>query len=148
MKNKIKDGIISTSQFDTSKKIKVKYINEYDFNKLIRSLKTYNMVAYKEFIFKLMNELRGGKVVGKLQNDGTYKCRLQQSKIMEFVYGECYFTYKIEGNDAILINMEPHDFLIEGHARILETYKGVPITSAKDRFKVDLYKTIKSKNQF
>ena len=54
-----------------------------------------------------------------------------------------YFTYRVEdGYRVVLLDMEPKEFLLEGHAKQLPTYKGVPIRGPKDRFKIDLYFSI------
>ena len=64
MSKEDKDGKVTTSQFDNSKNIRVTYEDENAFNKLAKSLKKYNMLAYKDFIFNLMYQLRAGKMVG------------------------------------------------------------------------------------
>lgn len=138
MSKKKKDKLI-VSDYDTSKIIKIKYDDENLFNKYIKAIKTYNMYAYKEFVFSIMGQLRTGHLVGENIKDNLYKCELQSSKIFEFVYGKTYFTYRVEGYTIYLMGMEPKDFLIAGHAIELSTYKGVPIIGPKDRFKVDLY---------
>ena len=40
------------------------YINENEFKKLERSLKKYNMLAYKKLIFDFYPSLRDGKFLG------------------------------------------------------------------------------------
>ena len=136
-KNK-KDSML-VSNYDTSKVIKIKYDDENLFNKYVKSIKTYNMYAYKEFVFSIIGQLRAGYLVGEKVKGNIYKCELQSSKIFEFVYGKTYFTYRVEGTTIYLMGMEPKDFLIAGHSIELSTYKGVPIVGPKDRFKVDLY---------
>lgn len=139
-KKEDKDGVVNTSKFDNSKKIRVIYEDENHFNKLSKSLKMYNMLAYKEFIFNLMYKLKDGQVVGYEIDDGIYRCDLESSKLFEFVYGKVYFTYRIEDDyKAVLLTMEPEQFLLTGHQMQLQTYRGVPIIGSKDRFKVDMY---------
>lgn len=145
-KKEDKDGRVYTSTFDASKNIRVSYEDENVFNKYLRGLKQYNMLAYKDFIFNLMANIRAGKTIGEKIGDNLYRVDLLSDRIFEFVYGKVYFVYSIEeGHIAKLQYIEPRDFLTAGHQRILGTYKGVPIVSAKDRFKVDLYHTLHDK---
>jgi len=127
------------TKLNTDLSYRIIYKNENEFNKLSRALKIYNMVAYKEFIFDLTNKLKSGILVGKEIEENVYQCILSSDRTFEFVYGPVYFVYKVEGNKIILLSLEPEEMLREGHKVVLPIYKGVPIVSAKDRFKVDLY---------
>lgn len=145
MSNRYDDlsGKVYTRTFDSSKNIRITYENENEFRKLERALKTYNMLAYKDYIFDLLQKLKQGKTIGDEIEENLFKVHLQSSEIVEFVYGESYFTYRIEDdNKAVLLDMEPREFLIAGHQKELPAYKGVPIAGPKDRFKVDLYLTL------
>lgn len=145
-KQEDKNGIVYTSNFDASKNIRVSYEDENAFNKQIRGLKQYNMLAYKDFIFNLMANIRAGKTIGEQIGDNLYKVDLLSDRIFEFVYGKVYFVYSIvDEHIALLKYIEPKEFLAAGHQRQLPTYKGVPIIGPKDRFKVDLYLTIEEK---
>ena len=42
------------------------YLDENNFRKLERSLKKYNMVAYKKLMFDFYPKLRSGEFVGEL----------------------------------------------------------------------------------
>ena len=145
MSNRYDDssGQVYTRTFDSSKNIRITYENENEFRKLERALKTYNMLAYKDYIFDLLQKLKQGKTIGDEIEENLFKVHLQSSEIVEFVYGESYFTYRIEDdNKAVLLGMVPREFLIAGHKKELPVYKGVPIVGPKDRFKVDLYLTL------
>ena len=150
MSNRYDDlsGKVYTRTFDSSKNIRITYENENEFRKLEGALKTYNMLAYKDYIFDLLQKLKQGKTIGDEIEENLFKVHLQSSEIVEFVYGESYFTYRIEDdNKAVLLGMEPREFLIAGYKKELPVYKGVPIAGPKDRFKVDLYLTLhKEKN--
>ena len=136
-------GKVYTRTFDSSKNIRITYENENEFRKLENALKTYNMLAYKDYIFDLLQKLKQGKTIGDEIEENLFKVHLQSSEIVEFVYGKSYFTYRIEDdNKAVLLGMEPREFLIAGHKKELPVYKGVPIVGPKDRFKVDLYLTL------
>ena len=145
MSNRYDDlsGKVYTRTFDSSKNIRITYENENEFRKLENALKTYNMLAYKDYIFDLLQKLKQGKTIGDEIEENLFKVHLQSSEIVEFVYGESYFTYRIEDdNKAVLLGMEPREFLIAGYKKELSVYKGVPIVGPKDRFKVDLYLTL------
>ena len=145
MSNRYDDlsGKVYTRTFDSSKNIRITYENENEFRKLENALKTYNMLAYKDYIFDLLQKLKQGKTIGDEIEENLFKVHLQSSEIVEFVYGKSYFTYRIEDdNKAVLLGMEPREFLIAGHKKELPVYKGVPIVGPKDRFKVDLYLTL------
>ena len=145
MSNRYDDlsGKVYTRTFDSSKNIRITYENENEFRKLENALKTYNMLAYKDYIFDLLQKLKQGKTIGDEIEENLFKVHLQSSEIVEFVYGKSYFTYRIEDdNKAVLLGMEPREFLIAGYKKELSVYKGVPIVGPKDRFKVDLYLTL------
>jgi len=145
-KQEDKNGVMNISKFDASKSVRITYEDENTFNKYARCLRQYNMLAYKDFIFNLASNIRAGKTIGVPIGDNLYRVDLISDKIFDFVYGKAYFVYSIEDEHiAKLLYMEPRDFLIAGHQRELPTYKGVPIVSSKDRFKVDLYLTMKNK---
>ena len=42
------------------------YLNENEFNKLERSLKKYNMLAYKKLVFEYYPEMKDGNFLGQL----------------------------------------------------------------------------------
>ena len=44
------------------------YINENEFHKLERSLKKYNMLAYKKLYFDYYPSLKEGKLLGEIVN--------------------------------------------------------------------------------
>ena len=141
-----KDSKVKTYKFKPKKYSRINYKDENNFNKLLRSIKKYNMKAYKEIIFDIIPNLRAGNLVGIKLNDDTYKCHLYSSEINEFVYGELYLVYKIIDGRIYLWSIEPKEYLLKGHSRELPTYKGVTILTPKDRFKVDLFISINKNN--
>lgn len=42
------------------------YLNENEFKKLERSVKKYNMLAYKKLVFEFYPEMKEGNFLGKL----------------------------------------------------------------------------------
>ena len=49
----------------------VDYVNENEFHKLERSLKKYNMLAYKKLIFEYYQDFREGKYRGEIVSKNT-----------------------------------------------------------------------------
>ena len=125
------------------------YINENEFKKLERSLKKYNMLAFKKLNFDYYPSLRSGNFVGEListnKKEGTekYELKLPSDKMFAAVHGEVklYYTVYKKENTVMLDTRTPTEILLEGHMSELTTYKGVMISKAnatKDKFKIDL----------
>ena len=125
------------------------YINENEFRKLERSLKKYNMLAYKKLYFEYYPLLKEWKFLGeiieqnKTLNTKTYELKLPTDVMFEKVHGSIklyYIVYEQE-NIIMLDKIEPVDILSEGHQSELDTYKGIMVSkqhSDKDIFKINL----------
>ena len=132
------------------------YINENEFRKLERSLKKYNMLAYKKLNFEYYPELRKGNFIGelistnKVDKTETYELKLPSDSMFKQVHGDVtlkYIVYK-EQNIVMLDTITPTEILLEGHMAELTTYKGVMISKAnasKDMFKIDLLNMLQNK---
>ncbi len=129
------------------------YVNENEFKKLERSLKKYNMLAFKKLYFEYYPSLKDGKFLGKLiatnQEKGTvtYELKLPTDVMFSKVHGDIKLTYHVYLNQktVVLDRLDPFDILSEGHQSELETYKGVMISkehSDKDLFKINLLNLI------
>ena len=125
------------------------YLDENNFKKLERSLKKYNMVAYKKLMFDFYPKLRNGEFVGELvslnkhDKTETYDLRLPTDSLFVKVYGEVKLNYTVykDNNIVMLNNLEPKDILLDGHRSELTAYKGIMISKAnaqKEMFKIDL----------
>lgn len=125
------------------------YANEIEFRKLEKSLKKYNMLAYKKLIFDYYPDIKNGKFLGqKLSmdqaiNTSTYELKLPSSEVFIKVHGEVKLNYTVYYDQGIvLLNViTPTEILLEGHASELKTYKGILISnhnSQKDIFKINL----------
>lgn len=125
------------------------YLDENNFKKLERSLKKYNMVAYKKLMFDFYPRLRSGEAIGELvsinkhEQTETYDLRLPTDSLFVRVYGEVKLNYTIYKNSNIIMlnNLEPKDILLDGHKSELTAYKGIMISKAnaqKEMFKIDL----------
>ncbi len=49
----------------------VEYLNENEFKKKERSLKKYNMLAFKELVFKCVPNLRNGDFQGEVVSNNS-----------------------------------------------------------------------------
>lgn len=125
------------------------YSDENYYKKLERSLKKYNMVAYKRLMFDFYPKLRAGEFVGELtsinKHDQTesYELKLPTDNLFIKVYGEVKLNYTVykEQNIVMLNTIEPKDILMDGHKSELTAYKGIMISKAnaqKEMFKIDL----------
>jgi hypothetical protein len=129
------------------------YVNENEFKKLERSLKKYNMLAYKKLYFEFYPSLKEGNFLGELVSTNktngtkTYELKLPTDVMFAKVHGNIKLHYVVYENDSIVMldKLTPHDILSEGHQSELVTYKGVMVSkqnSDKDMFKINLLNMI------
>lgn len=129
------------------------YVNENEFKKLERSLKKYNMLAYKKLYFEYYPSLKEGEFLGEListnQVNGSrkYELKLPTDIMFSKVHGDVKLHYHVyeDKKTVILETITPEDILTEGHQSELVTYKGVMISkehSEKDLFKINLLNMI------
>ena len=125
------------------------YLDENDFRKKERSVRKYNMLAYKKLTFTYYPELRKGNFLGKkISENGkdktiTYELQLPTDELFIKVHGEItlHYTVYTEKGIILLTNITPEGILDEGHRAELSTYKGVMISKTnpeKDMFKINL----------
>lgn len=129
------------------------YVNENEFKKLERSLKKYNMLAYKKLYFEYYPSLKEGDFLGELvstnQVNGSkkYELKLPTDIMFSKVHGDVKLHYHVyeDKKTVILETITPEDILTEGHQSELVTYKGVMVSkqhSEKDLFKINLLNMI------
>lgn len=125
------------------------YLNENEFRKLERSVKKYNMLAYKKLIFEFYPQMKDGNFLGKVvstnskDNTRKYELKLPTDDLFVRVHGEVVLHYSVDENSKTIIleTITPESLLTEGHRQELQAYKGVMISKAnsdKDKFKIDL----------
>lgn len=125
------------------------YINENEFKKLERSLKKYNMLAYKKMYFEYYPKLKEGQFLGQLVSTNkekgtlTYELKLPTDIMFSKVHGDIKLHYIVyeQAKTVMLNTITPEDILSEGHQSELVTYKGVMVSkqhSEKDLFKINL----------
>lgn len=136
----------------------VEYLNENEFKKKERSLKKYNMLAYKKLIFDCVPALRNGDfqgvVVSKNSKEGIvkYEYKLPTDRMFAKVHGEVKLLYTLYENQKLIMldTITPEDILSEGHQKELTAYKGVMLSKShaeRDMFKINLLNSM-NKNGF
>ena len=132
------------------------YLDENDFRKRERSVRKYNMLAYKKLTFEYYPAIREGQFLGKKvkenkkDNTFTYELKLPTDSLFAKVHGEITLHYTVYENDHVVLleNITPEGILNEGRRSELTAYKGVMISktnSEKDMFKVDLLSILNHK---
>ena len=125
------------------------YLDENDFRKKERSVRKYNMLAYKKLTFNYYPELRKGNFLGKEISKSdkekiiNYELKLPTDELFAKVHGEItlHYTVYTEKGIILLTNITPEGILDEGHRAEISTYKGVMISKTnpeKDMFKINL----------
>ena len=125
------------------------YIDENEFRKKERSVRKYNMLAYKKLTFEYYPKIRKGQFLGKVVSEdkkaGTvsYELKLPTDELFAKVHGEIriHYTAYLDKGVVLLTNITPEGILNEGHRAELSTYKGVMISKThpeKDMFKINL----------
>ena len=132
------------------------YVNENEYRKKERSVRKYNMLAYKKLTFEYYPAIRDGKFLGKLvstskkDNTQTYELKLPTDALFSKVHGDLALHYTVyeDSKVVLLTTLVPEDILSEGHRSELGTYKGVMISKSnqeKDMFKVNLLNALNQK---
>ena len=125
------------------------YTNENEFKKYERSLKKYNMLAFKKLYFSFYPSLKEGKFLGEListnpeNNTENYELKLPTDVMFSKVHGDIKLLYTVYNNEKIVMldRILPEGILGEGHQSELTTYKGVMVSKEnhdKDIFKINL----------
>lgn len=129
------------------------YTNEAEFKKYERSLKKYNMLAYKKLYFSFYPSLKEGNFLGEIisvnqeKNTQTYELKLPTDIMFSKVHGDIKLLYIVYENEKIVMldKIIPEGILSEGHQSELTTYKGVMVSKEnpeKDMFKINLLNMI------
>ena len=124
------------------------YLNENDFRVKERSVRKYNMLAYKKMMFDFYPKLKTGEFLGNIiseNKDGSvmYELPLPTDEMFSKVHGviTLHYTVYLDKKVILLTNITPEGILDEGHRAELGTYKGVMISKTnpeKDMFKINL----------
>lgn len=125
------------------------YVNENEFRKLEKSLKKYQLSAYKKLFFDFYPSLKEGKFIGevvdfdKVKGTTTYELKLPTDLSFSKIHGDIKLHYTVYEEKKIIIleKLTPYDILLDGHNNELVTFKGVMVSKEntdKDFFKIDL----------
>ena len=85
------------------------YLNENEFHKLERSLKKYNMLAYKKLYFEYYPKLKDGNFLGEVVSTNkekettTYELKLPTDVMFAKVHGEIKLQYIVYKNEKIIM---------------------------------------------
>lgn len=131
----------------------IDYINENEFKKKERSVKKYNMLAYKKLLFEYYPSLREGNFLGVLVSSNSkdridkYELKLPTDKTFIQVHGNITLHYSVYLNQKIVMleTLTPEKLLSEGHQEELTAYKGVMVSKShkdRDMFKINLLNSI------
>ena len=132
----------------------IDYVNENEFRKKEKSIKKYNMLAYKKLMFEYYPALKEGNFMGvitstnKAEGITKYDLKLPTDRTFSKVYGDIVLHYTVYENQKIVMlnTISPEDILDEGHQSELKTYKGVLISKThadKDIFKINLLDSLR-----
>ena len=125
------------------------YLDENNFKKRERSVRKYNMLAYKKLTFEYYPTIRSGKLLGKKVSEDknakteSYELKLPTDESFAKVHAEIvvHYTVYLDKKVVLLTNITPEGILDEGHRAELSTYKGVMISKTdpeRDMFKINL----------
>jgi hypothetical protein len=124
------------------------YLNENDFRVKERTVRKYNMLAYKKMMFEYYPKLKAGEFLGTAvgeNKDGSimYELPLPTDEMFSKVHGviTLHYTVYLDKKVVLLTNITPEDILEEGHRTELTAYKGVMVSKEnrdKDMFKINL----------
>ena len=125
------------------------YLDEQKFKKCERSVKKYNMFAFKKLVFDFYPKMKEGQFLGekikedKEKNTISYELTLPADELFTKVHGEIVLHYDVYTNKNIILlkTIDPEELFLEGHATELGAYKGVMISKEnadKDMFKINL----------
>ena len=125
------------------------YLDEQKFKKCERSVKKYNMFAFKKLVFDFYPKMKDGDFLGEKVSEDTkkdtisYELVLPADELFTKVHGEIVLEYDVYKNKNLILlkTIQPEELFLEGHATELGAYKGVMISkenAQKDMFKINL----------
>ena len=85
------------------------YVNENEFRKLERSIKKYNMLAYKKLYFEYYPALKEGNFLGKViaedkeKGTTTYELKLPTDAMFSKVHGDIKLYYIVYENEKTVM---------------------------------------------
>lgn len=145
---------------DMEKKTKngftITYSDEKKYRRLERSIKKYNMIAYKKLVFEYYPSIKNGNYVGELIKEDNhifvYELKLPTDSIFSKAYGHFKLIYSVNKDEKTIIceTIEPENILLEGYKDELTTYKGILVSKEhrdKDIFRINLLNMLENNNE-
>ncbi len=124
------------------------YLNENEFRVKERTVRKYNMLAFKKLTFEYYPKLKSGEFLGTKvgeNQDGSilYELPLPTDNMFAKVHGVITLHYTVYPDKKVILltNITPEGILEEGHRTELKAYKGVMVSKTnkeKDMFKINL----------
>lgn len=110
------------------------------FNSTLSALSFYNKLSYKHIIREVIPSLRQSN---KKHEEGVeYIIPINGDNIFEEIHGKTELVYYVKDGKIFLDRIEPSLVLLKLRAKVCEIYKGIPVFSEVDKFKVDLLKKL------
>lgn len=105
-----------------------------------RALKKVSEVAYKDLIFNIKKEIRRGEFNRGPIIDNIYRAQIKIDPIIEAVYGKFEALYELDLDNKTykMLRIEPEDFIMDVHKKILPVYRGIIYRDEKDKFKINI----------
>ena len=135
----------------------ITYFDENKYRRLERSLRKYNMLAYKKLVFEYYPNIKNGNFIGKRiskKNEHIlkYELKLPTDALFFKVHGDFKLIYSVNIDEKTIVieTIEPENILLDGYKDALSTYKGVMISKnnpEKDMFKINLLNMLNNDNE-
>lgn len=113
---------------------------EIPFLRGLKALYLYHRLSYSYYVFTVAPDLRKGR--GIILDGEKHHIDIICNNMFAKVHGKLSLIYSVDQNVITLHSIEPNNVLQSLYSKSFETYKGVPILSPKDKFKVDLLERI------
>lgn len=105
---------------------------ENEMTQLMRSLKKYCVIPYKEYLKIRYNE--GNAIVPEVLENGDIKFNLTTTPLFKKAFGQISVTFR----GQVLVDVQPREYFYKGYMSEYTLYKGIFISNdPKDRFKID-----------
>lgn len=158
MESKLCENIVMESEETIKAKngFIITYSDEKKYRRLERSIKKYNMLAYKKLVFEYYPSIENGNYVGELVKEDNnilvYELVLPTDSMFSNVHGDFKLIYSVNIDEKNIIyeTIEPESILLEGYKNELTTYKGVMISKnhpEKDKFRINLLNMLENDNE-
>ena len=157
LRNKSEDNSERKDTIQNINDFTITYFDEKKYRRLERSLRKYNMLAYKKLVFEYYPNIENGNFIGKRiskKNEHIlkYELKLPTDLMFSKIHGDIKLMYSVNKDEKTIVieTIEPEHILLDGYKDALPTYKGVMISKnnpEKDMFKINLLNMLKNDNE-